>query len=293
MLSFIGTFVVLVSIFGATFVYSYFNSVPVRHLPQDLPSYDALWGKYAPRSAIQVGFLNYTALRHANSSLPFHATILHLSNPALVINSSDAVYFETMVFETPNSTLDFAFLNAQKFSDVVDLFAPLGAFEVKFGNDSLYAVQDVATGKSVLGWLGIVPGERAVAFVAGQNEAKQLLLSVLDVPNHASSSMIDVLAIRQMLWTVGGAQHLSLGIQNFTGEIKGAQRVLTTVDASRGRVNLTRVVQFENFTTARDQYSEVRLGFKSATNFVVYDALVRVSQLDRFADLGGDYRLVL
>ncbi|MBI3840585.1 MAG: hypothetical protein HY297_01280 [Thaumarchaeota archaeon] len=293
MVSFVATLSILTALLAGTYAYIYLNSVPVRHLPSEVPAYEPIWGKYVPQSTIQVGFLNYTHLRQANSSLPFAATILRLSAPSVVLTSADAVYFETMVFEIPNSTLDIAFLTQAKFAAVSEEFEGVSGFGIKFGNDTLYAVQDVASGKPVLGWLGLIPEDRAVAFVAGLNDAKAILITALDVPNHASSSMADLLDVRQMLWVTGGAYHVSIGIQNFTGEISQSHKVLTTVDVSGQRVNVTRVVQFPDAATAYAQYGAVREGYKSATNVVVYDAFVRASQLDALSKLGGDYRLVL
>ncbi len=292
-LSFAVTFSILLMLLVGTYAYVYLNSVPVRHLPPTVPAYEATWAKYIPNTVIQFSFQNLTYVNEINSSLPFFNTILRLSNPVAQLTTNDVAYLVSMEFKVPNASVDIAFLKPASYAPFGEKFAGLGSQGHQVGNDTLYEVADTATGKLVLGWLALIPADEAVGFAPGISSAENAMREALTVPTQANASIIGLPDIRQMLYVAGGANgHIALGVNSFTGEVSMSLKTLTAVDRSGVRLNVSRVVEFSDSSTAHDQYTTVRHAYLAATNVILFDAYVRASQLDSISKLGGDYRLV-
>lgn len=291
--SFIVTFSILVLLLVGTYAYVYFNSVPVKHLPPIVPVYEAVWAKYVPNTVIQFSFQNFSYVRQLNSSLPFFNTLLHLTAPSVQLTTNDVAYFIGMEFKVPNASVDIAFLKPTSYAAFEEKFAGLGDLGHPMGNDTLYQVADTATGKIVLGWLALIPADRAVGFAPGFTEAESAMTEALRVPTETNASIIGLPDIRGMLYITGGANgHIALGVTSFTGGISTSLKTLTAVDRAGVRLNVSRVVEFPDSPTAYEQYATVRHTYLAATNVLVFDAYVRASQLDSMSKLGGDYRLV-
>jgi hypothetical protein len=276
-----------------SYVYGTYNSIPVKHLPQTVPQYQAVWAKYVPANVIQFSFQNLTLVKQLNSSLPFPRTILHLTNPKVAITTNDLRYLVAMEFQTPNASVDIAFLRPVPYAAFEAAFANLTSFSRPVGNVSLYQVQDTATGKAVLGWLALIPQDKAVGFAPGLAEAQAGMTQALRVPTQTNASILGLPDIRKMLYVAGGASnHIALGLNSFSGVIPSSLKTLTSVDLKGSRINVTRTVEFADEPSAYSQFGTVKQEYGRSLTIIVFDSYVRASQLDPFGDLGGDYRLV-
>jgi hypothetical protein len=292
-LSFVVTFGILVLVLVGSIVYTEYIFVPTGQLPSSTPLYQAPWAKYIPINVLQFSFQNFTYVKDLNSSLPFFHTLLHLTNPAAEVNSSDIRYFVSMEFEAPNASVDFAFLEPSSYAAFESQFSGLQAYSHPIGDDALYQVVDMATGKPVIGWLALIPQEMAVGFAPGQTEARQGLTQALTAPTKANGSIIGLQDVRQMLYLAGGASgYIGLGLNSFTGTISASQKTMTAVHINGARINLTRIVEFSDSSLAYGKYSTVKSQYPRANYVVVFSSYVRASQLDPLGELGGDYRLV-
>ncbi len=287
------TFSILVLLLVGAYAYVYLNSIPIRHLPPSVPVYEAVWAKYVPNNVILFSFQNFTYVHQLNSSLPFSSTLLHLTNPKVTLTTSNVDLFVGMEFNVPNASVDIAFLNPSSYASVEANFSSQASYGTPVGSDTLYNVLDTATGKPVLGWLALIPGDQAVGFAPGSSEAKTAMTAAVRVPTQTNTSIIGLPDIRQMLYVAGGASgHIGLGVTSFAGVISTSTKTMTVVDGAGPRLNVSRVVEFPDFSTAHDQYTTVRNTYLAATNVIVFDAYVRASLLDPISKLGGDYRLV-
>ncbi|MDA4124621.1 MAG: hypothetical protein OK438_04120 [Thaumarchaeota archaeon] len=291
--SFLVTFTILIILLIGAYAYVYENSIPVKHIPPSVPPYEAVWAKYVPNDVILFSFQNFTSIHQLNSSLPFFSTILHLTNPKVTLSTRNVNLFVAMEFSVPNASVDIAFLSPSSFASVQENFSSITSYGTLVGNDTLYNVLDTATGKPVLGWLALIPGDRAVGFAPGSGEALTAMTDAVRVPTENNASVIGLPDIRQMLYVAGGAGgHIGLGVASFSGVISTSSKTMTVVDGAGPRLNVSRIVEFPDYPTARGQFSTVMHTYKAATNFIVFDAFVRASQLDPMSKLGGDYRLV-
>ncbi|MDA4121111.1 MAG: hypothetical protein OK404_01735 [Thaumarchaeota archaeon] len=292
-LSFAATFGILVLILVGSIYYTEFIFVPAGQLPASTPLYETSWAKFIPANVLQFSFQNFTYVNQLNSSLPFFHTLLHLTNPRAEVNSSDVRLFVSMEFEAPNASVDFAFLDPNSYAAFEAQFSGLQPYSHPVGNDSMYQVQDTATGKPVVGWVALVPQEMAVGFAPGLSEARQGLTQALMASIRTNSSVIGLPDVRQMLYLAGGASgYVGLGLNSFTGTIATSQKTMTAVRVDGFRTNLTRIVEFSDSSGAYAHYSTVKTNYPRASYVVVFNSYVRASQLDPLGELGGDYRLV-
>lgn len=294
-ISFIVTFVALVSVYAVFYISVITPQITVAHLPSSIPAYSSFWAKYVPSDAVQFGFQNYTKIRLLNSTFPFQTTLLQIVRPVDVIKTPDVNYFLTIIFGSPNVTIDFAFLNTQSYLSFQAPLQQAVGFGEQVGNATLYSVADNANGKLVLGWLALVPGDQAVAFAAGAADAKQAIsLSLRSAASPASLSILSRTEIGQSLFIVGGvADHLGVGGQNFPGVVRSGLMTFTSVDSRGPFLYVTNVIAYANSTAALAHYSDVKHAYLGAQKFVVYDSFVMAQEEDGLNKLVGDYRLVL
>ncbi len=294
-ISFIVTFVTLISVYAVIYVSIISPAIPVDHLPSSIPPYSSFWAKYVPADAVQFGLQNYTKIRLLNSTFPLQNTLLQLVKPVDVIRTSDVNYFLTVIFGSPNITIDFTFLNTQSY---LNFQAPLQqevGFGEQAGNATLYSVADNVNGQLVLGWLALIPGDQTVAFAAGTADAKQAIsLSLQSAASPASVSILSRSDIVQSLYIIGGvADHIGVGGQNFPGVVRSGLMTVISVDSKGPFLYVTNVIAFGNSTAAMAHYLDVKHAYLGAQKFVVYDSFVMAQEQDGLNKLFGDYRLVL
>ena len=288
------SFLVTVAVLGGLTAGLYLTSTQVRvlHLPQTVPTYQDVWGRYVPSDVLLFGFENYTMVRSLNVSFPTFDKVLDLVTPRVSLNSKDVSSFLTIVFQTPNQTLDIAFVKHDAFSTIATLLAASGS-ETRVGINSLFYVANRAPQGIEFGWLAVLRGDDAIAYAKGTANAKLVIEQSLGVSNGSSISVLTRTDLRQMLYTVDGPSgHLAIGWQNFPGAVRTGEMTLTVVDRVEQSVRTNFVVKFSDPSMAISQYGVVRSTYLSATQFTVYDSYVQVVESNTLKQLVAQVRLV-
>jgi|GEM_PF-3768697 hypothetical protein len=268
-------------------------SVPVMHLPQTLPTYSATWARYVPSNSVLFGFENYTLIRQYNASYPFYGTLLTLPDVRLDLPSRLIDSVLTIVLETPNATVDIAFVSPRTFANFSETFARYGFAAVQQGQNTMYYVRDLTKGTLQFGWIALAPSDDAIAFSLGSEVAKEAIQEVLGVQQGSVSSVIDRQDVRGMLYVVNGTSgHLALGLQNFPGVVRSGVATFTVVNAVGPQLEVSRVVEFNSTSVALAQWTLVRSAYLSATKFVVFDTLVQATEFHPLSKVAEYVRLV-
>lgn len=293
-ISFFVTFFALAGVYSVFYVSVLTPHIDVGKLPQSIPPYTSFWASYVPANALQFGFQNYTKVRSLNSSFPPEITLLQLVKPPEAINTSQVNYFLDITFAQPNASMSIVFMNSQDYLNFQAPLQTLVGYGEEFENATLYSVAVSPGSSPVLGWLALIPHDRAVAFAAGASDAKQILELSLDSAAHPSKSVLSRTDVTTALYIVGGvADHVGVGEQNFPGVVSSGLMTVTAVDSVGQLLYVKNVVAFENSAAAMAHYSDVHKGFPGAQQFTVYDSFVLAQEADPLSKLGGDYRIVL
>ena len=289
--SFFATFIILALVTFSVFLYR--APVEVVHLPSNLPNYHSLWGKYVPDNVVLFGFENYSKIREQNSSYPLYGKLLDLVEPRISLNGSDISYFLTIVFETPNKTLDIAFVQKPTFQLFSDTLSKESSFSAKEGDSDLYFVRNRVQQGFEVGWLALIPNDFAVAYARGTSDARSAISVSLSVLNGTRSSVITRTDVDQMLYILNGPDgHLAVGFQNFPGVVRSGEMTFLAVDALGQSAQVLSVVKFSGPDVALSQYGSVKSAYLSATKFTVYDSYVLAVETGPISKITQFVRLV-
>lgn len=268
-------------------------TVTVLHLPQTLPTYEATWARYVPANSLLFGFENYTLIRQYNSSYPFYGTLLNLPDVRLTLPARTIEAILTIVLETPNATVDIAFVTPRAFTNFSNAFANYEYSAVQQGQNTMYYVRDLTKGSLQFGWIALAPSDRAIAFSLGSEVAKEAIQEVLGVQQGSVVSVIDRQDVRGMLYVANGTSgHLALGLQNFPGVIRSGIATFTVVNAVGPQLEVSRIVEFNSTGVAVAQWTSVRSAYLYATKFVVFDTLVQATEFHPLSKTAEYVRLV-
>lgn len=285
------TIAALTSLFG--FFYS--SSLGPHHssLPENLPSYDALWGRYAPSNALSVTFENLTMLHAVNSSLPPEKVVLHVISPEILLSNSEVKAIVSITLASPNATVDVAFVGKPAFERFSQLLAKDGQSPTNFGDSTLYEVRVDPGTNMQPGWVAVVPRNNAIAFSAGTADARSAVTESLNVLYGSSPSILSRKDVTQMLYTVGGGGgHLGIQVQNFPGVVRTGEATLVSVDAVGGSVQVSYVVEFTDSKTASAQYGAVKSAYLPSHQFTIYDNFVKAVEYQPISAVEAAIRLV-
>jgi hypothetical protein len=292
-ISFIATILVLTA--AAIISYSLSFRIPTYSIPSNLPPYGGLMGNYAPFDSLQVSFANFTAIRAENSSAVPNRQLLNLVNPGVIVRTSGV---ESQVFVTIlnpasgiNDTATVAVLAKGAFTSLSQGFANSNLVPDQEGSFSLYQVNDSSNGRTRAEWMTLVSGDSSVVFIENAADARATILRVLSVREGQVPSILTVQNTTRMLYTVGGANHLALSIQNFRGEVLTNRIGLLSVDVAGGRVQLTHVVQFGSSGEAGSQVSRVQSVYRFASDFSQWEDYVKAVETLPFTSLQGSVHL--
>lgn len=289
--SFVITIAALTSLFG--FFYSSSLGPQRSSLPENIPSYDTLWGRYTPSNVLSVSFENLTMLHAINSSLPPEKVILHVISPEILLNNSEVRAIASITLVSPNATVDVAFVRKPTFERFSQLLAKGGQSPTNFGDSTLYEVQVNPGTNAQPGWVAVVPRDNAIAFSAGTADARSAIIELLNVLYGDSPSILSRADVTRMLYTVGGGGgHLGIQVQNFPGVVRTGEATLVSVDSVGGSVQVSYVVEFVDSKTAMAQYGAVKSAYLSSRQFTIYDNFVKAVEYQPISAVEGAIRLV-
>jgi hypothetical protein len=219
--------------------------------------------------------------------------LFQIISPKLELKNSEIKSVISIVFASPNVTLDIAFVGQTTFDRFSRTLAEQGELPVNVGDSTLYEVR-VNPGPNIqLGWLAVIPRDHAIAFSAGTGSARTAITESLSVLNGGSPSILTRKDVNQMLYTVGGAAgHLGIQVQNFPGVVRTGEMTLVSVDATGGSAQVSYVVKFADSQTASSQYGAMKSAFLSSHQFTIYGNYVKAVEYQPISAVEGAVRLV-
>lgn len=288
--SFFAVFIGLFLFVG--YLYYLSSSVPVYHLPETLPVYSTVWSKYVPDGILQLTYRNLTYLREINASALNVVSLLELRSPRLNISSSYVDTLMTVVFSSPNATVEVAFLRHENSSYVFNAFKSVQPSTVQ-GDASLYFTQVVSNRSLVKGWVMTIPKEDLFAFSEGSSDAYTALSLILHARNGTISNILEDINLRKMFYIVGGAlNHLAFTFQNFPGLIRTGNMTLQVVNADTYNVKTYYVVGFASSDYAMSQLGYFRQQYFTSQSFSVYDNFLLATKIQPISQLASAFRAV-
>lgn len=259
--------------------------VPQLPIPDKLPTYGGVLGRYVPQNFLQVTLDNVSAIRLVNNSFVNNQVFLNLDEPKLSMNSTDVNLRLSIAFSQPNASVNIVLLNPLAFKKATLAFESTTSPSSRNANFTLYTVID-RTEKTPTGyWITTLPKDYALAYSAGALPALQVLDNIIGVYNGTAPSILARQDIDRMLYTVDGPSHLALGIQNFAGVVRTGQVTLIAVDTARQSAYISYVVKFSDSDQASSQVGRVKSVYLSAHQFVVYDELVKAVEIQPVSNL--------
>jgi hypothetical protein len=265
-------------------------SVTVVQMPSTLPAYSGFLGQFVPGDALQASFDNLTAIRAVNESVISTQQFFELDQPRVSVNTSSIGWRLTVGLTTPNATVNVATLDPASFDALSSSLTAAGNSNAvptqKAGNLTLYAAAGKLSGEVQAYWLTVIPGERALVYSPGANDALQAVEKVVNVYFGKAASILDQTQVDRMLYAVNGTRgHLALGIQNFPGSVRSGQATVIAVDASPTSALIDYVVRFADADSAQSQVSAVKATYISAHQFFIYDELVKAVEVQPVSQL--------
>src|SRR2546426_8029851 len=219
----------------------------VKHIPQSIPSYGGIIGRYAPSDALQVSYDDLTAIRRLNITAIPNNVILELVEPKLTLTSSEVNSRLTVGLSAPNATVTVALLTPSGFAKASSAFETTTLPFSQVGTSRLFSVSNIAGGSRAATWVTLLGDDRGIAFSEGALVAFDAMNRVLGVRNGSLSSILARLDVQRLFYTVNGtANHLAIGIQNFPGAVTTGQMTLVTVDDASPLLRISNVVDFSS-----------------------------------------------
>jgi len=266
--------------------------VPSRSIPTTLPSYPVSWTRYVPSNVLTVSVVNYTMIRHLNSSAVPADDLLDLTNPRENLTSAMVNALVVASFSTPNGTASVIYLTAQGFSQFA---GPLEkAYSQVLGSKPEFYYTSAQEGNaSQAGWLALVPSGNIVAFAFGASPAREAIDLCLEAANGTATSILQRSDIRQVLYILNGTQnHLSFSVQDFPGLVSTGNLTALSVDDAGTTIHVSYVVEFKDSATAKSQEGYMRDNYLTAVSFTQYDRFLEALESQPFAQLQYAVRLV-
>jgi hypothetical protein len=289
----ISFFIVFFGLFGiAGFLYYSSLSIPVYHIPESLPTYNAPWMRYVPANILQITYRNLTSLRTYNGSALNSVPLFELASPHLTIYSDSIDTLMTIVFSRPNSTVEIAFLKKSDASRIFSSFSKTVVSSVQ-GDARLYYTQVISNKTLVKGWVMLLQNDSLFAFSEGSRDAYMSLQLVLQSRNGTIYNFGRDLILRKMLYIVGGASgHLALTFQNFPGLVRTGNETLQVVDSDGFSVKTYYVVGFSNGDYAMSQLDYFKREYFTSQRFSVYDNFLVAIKTEPMSELVAAFRAV-
>ena len=288
-ISFAATILVLSAI--SVVAYSLSFRVPSYSIPANLPPYGGIVGRYAPSNSLQVTFANFSAIRGYNASAVPNKQLVNLIKPSVTVhmNAVEAEILVTVLNSALriNSTGTAAVLSAGAFSNMSQALSKSGLNPVEEQGFSLYRVNDSSNGRTKTEWMTLNPGGSSVLFAEGSVDARAVVVSMLSVWQGNTPSILSLRNVTRMLYPVGGASHLALSIQNFTGEVLSGNGGVVTVDVANQEVQFTHVVRFISSGAASSQVGQVQAVYRYANEFSQWEEFVKATQTYSMTNLEG------
>ena len=288
-ISFAATILVLSAI--SVVAYSLSFRVPSYSIPANLPPYGGIVGRYAPSNSLQVTFANFSAIRGYNASAVPNKQLVNLIKPSVTVhmNAVEAEILVTVLNSALriNSTGTAAVLSAGAFSNMSQALSKSGLNPVEEQGFSLYRVNDSSNGRTKTEWMTLNPGGSSVLFAEGSVDARAVVVSMLSVWQGNTPSILSLRNVTRMLYPVGGASHLALSIQNFTGEVLSGNGGVVAVDVVGQEVQFTHVVRFISSGAASSQVGQVQAVYRYANEFSQWEEFVKATQTYSMTNLEG------
>jgi len=254
------------------------GQVTVNHLPSQIPSYVADWGRYVPSSFLQMGLENFTFSRSINSSVPPAGYALQLIAPDENVSSSDVSMLLTVTLAQPNETVDIAFLSPSAFASMNSSLQSREAYSNMTAGGRIYFVGARMNSTAIeFGWLATVAKDSAVAFGVGYETAQSAVEEILATVDGTVPSILTLPNIDRVLYLAGGPMnHLAIGFLNFAGIVRSSNLTATVIDIAGTSLSVSNIVGFNSTQTAVSQYGYVKSVYKEFHAFTVYDEFVKV-----------------
>jgi len=254
------------------------GQVTVNHIPSQIPSYVADWGKYVPSSFVQMGLENFTFSRSINASVPPAGYALQLIAPDENISSSDVRMLLTVTLAQPNETVDIAFLSPTAFASMNSSLEGRLRFSNMTAGGRMYFVGARMNATTIeFGWLAPVAKDSAVAFGIGYQTAQSAVEEILATADGTVPSVLTLPNIDRVLYLAGGpTNHVAIGFLNFAGVVRTSNLTATVIDLAGTSLSVSNIVGFNSTQTAVSQYGYVKSVYKEFHAFTVYDEFVKV-----------------
>jgi len=265
-------------IIGSISVIYLSGQVTVNHIPSQIPSYVADWGKYVPSSFLQMGLENFTFSRSINASVPPAGYALQLIAPDENISSSEVRMLLTVTLAQPNETVDVAFLSPAAFASVNGSLEGRLAYSNMTAGGRMYFVGARMNATAIeFGWLAPVAKDFAVAFGIGYQTAQSGVEEILATVHGTVPSLLTLPNIDRVLYLAGGpTDHVAIGFLNFAGVVRSSNLTATVIDLAGASLSVSNIVGFNSTQTAVSQYGYVKSVYKEFHVFAVYDEFVKV-----------------
>lgn len=265
----------------------------VKHIPQSIPSYGGIIGRYAPSDALQVSYDDLTAIRRLNITAIPNNVILELVEPKLTLNSSEANSRLTVGLSEPNATVTVALLTPSGFARASLAFDTATLPYSQVGSSKLFSVSNIARGMPTATWVTLLREDEGIAFAEGALPAFDAINRVLGVYNGSLSSILARQDVQRLFYTVNGTtNHLAIGIQDFPGAVRTGQTTLVTVDDARSFIRISNVVEFSNSEQAQAQLGYFRRVYLGSEQFTSYDEILQALQTQPLGSLQKAVALV-
>lgn len=269
------------------------TQVTVHHLPDKVPSYTAVWGKYVPADYVQMGLENFTLVRSVDSGVIPQSYVIQLINPDVKISTDHVTSLLTVTMKIPNQTVDIAFLDRPTFLSLNNTLATKVQYTNETDGVKMYFVGSPFNNTVEFGWLAPVNQDNAVLFSLGYAQAETGVQAILNTVSGKAPSILSLSNVNKALYIMGGPEaHLAIGFINFQGVVMTSNLTGTSVDFHGGSVIVSNVVGFNDTVSAASQYNYVKSVYKTYTQFTVYDSYVNVQATRPSTDLTSAIRLV-
>jgi len=261
--------------------------ITMVQMPDQVPSYSGLFQRYVPSDALQVSFDNLTVIRSINQTVISRQPLFELDTPHVSIGTEAVGSRLTVGLSTPNASVTIVTMDAGSFSNLTAALTGAGNTipTESVGNLTVYAAAGTLAGEIQAYWLTLIPGDRALVYSPGANDAFQAIGHIINVYRGAPSILTRT-DVNRMLYTVNGTQgHLALGIQNFAGTVRTGNATLISVDANHDYASISYVVKFADANQASAQVGAVKAAYISAHEFFRYGELVKAVETQPLSQL--------
>src|SRR2546427_925774 len=153
----------------------------VKHIPQSIPTYGGIIGRYAPSDALQVSYDDLTAIRRINRTAIPNNVLLDLVEPKLTLTSSELNSRLTVGLTIPNATVTVALLTPSGYAEASSVFETTTLPHSQVGPSTLFSVSNIAGGRSTATWVTLLRDDQGIAFAEGALPAFDAMNRILGV----------------------------------------------------------------------------------------------------------------